>query len=327
MRDTGQTIGQTTAALPTSAPAKGIRGRRTSGIARVLIAATLWGVSGTAAQQLFQSEGFTPGWLVTVRMGVSGVILLLLSLAAGGTRRVFSIWTDPRGRWQIVVFALFGLASVQYTYFAAIQAGNAATATFLQYLGPVLVVLYGALRQRRPPNRRESLATLLAVFGTFLLVTGGSTARLSVSPAAAIWGFLSAVTLAIYTIYPGPLMARWGPATVIGWGMTIGSLACAIGRTPWDLDGQIWSVWAGVLVAFVVIGGTLVAFYLYLTSQRYISPAETSLLACAEPLSAALAAVVWLHTPLSLGEIAGGLCIVATVAVLARGNRSAGGGR
>lgn len=85
-------------------------------------------------------------------------------------------------------------------------------------------------------------------------------------------------------------------------------------------------MWAAVLVGFVVIGGTLVAFYLYLTSQRYISPAETSLLACAEPLSAALAAVVWLHTPLSIGEIAGGLCIVATVAVLSWGNRPAGGG-
>ncbi|MCL6516489.1 DMT family transporter [Alicyclobacillus sp.] len=310
-------------AVPGAAPRRG----RASGIAMVLVAATLWGVSGTAAQQLFQSQGFTPAWLVTVRMTISGVLLLLGTLAFGRSTDVFRIWRDGAGRVQIVVFALAGLAAVQYTYFAAIQTGNAATATFLQYLGPVLVVLYEALRRRRWPDRRANLATLLAVLGTFLLVTGGSAGRLSVSPAAIVWGLLSAVALAFYTVYPGPLMARWGSGPVVGWGMTLGGLACATLRAPWDVAGQHWSVGAGLLVVFVVIGGTLIPFYLYLASQRHLSAAETSLLACAEPLSAAVAAVVWLHTHLGLGELLGGLCIVGTVIVLSwPGHRSPGRG-
>lgn len=43
------------------------------GLVMVLVGATLWGLSGTVAQRLFQDEGFTPGWLVTMRLLVSGI--------------------------------------------------------------------------------------------------------------------------------------------------------------------------------------------------------------------------------------------------------------
>ncbi len=40
----------------------------------------------------------------------------------------------PRANWRrLLVFALFGVTAAQYTYFAAIDYSNVATATFLQY--------------------------------------------------------------------------------------------------------------------------------------------------------------------------------------------------
>lgn len=56
------------------------------GLSMVLLGAVLWGVSGTAAQVLFQHYGLNPGWLVTVRMSVAGLLLLAgISMRSGVT--------------------------------------------------------------------------------------------------------------------------------------------------------------------------------------------------------------------------------------------------
>ena len=46
------------------------------GYSLALAAATLWGVSGTTGQALFVGKHITPGWLVTIRLLVSAILLL-----------------------------------------------------------------------------------------------------------------------------------------------------------------------------------------------------------------------------------------------------------
>ena len=49
---------------------------RFKGIALVIFGATLWGISGTVAEFLFQKNSFTTEWLVVVRLLLSGILLL-----------------------------------------------------------------------------------------------------------------------------------------------------------------------------------------------------------------------------------------------------------
>ncbi len=282
----------------------------------VLTGATLWGLSGTAAQQLFQWDGFTPTWLVTVRMGISGILLLAITWSRLGGHAISGPWREPTQLLRLWIFALLGLLGVQYSYMASIRLGNAATATFLQYLGPALIVLYVAVHSRRWPSRRELLALSLAVAGTFLLVTNGSIHAVVVPASAVVWGLVSAVTLAFYTLFPANMMRRYGTLPIIGWAMFLGGLVCSLAAPPWRVQGQHWTMGVLLLVGFVVIFGTLLAFYLYLASTRYISATEAGLAACVEPLSAAGASVLWLHTHLGIATLLGGLSILGTVVVL-----------
>jgi drug/metabolite transporter (DMT)-like permease len=287
---------------------------RIKGIVMVLAGASLWGISGTVAQVLFQREQIVPGWLVTVRLLLSGI--LLLGLASFRRDRIFEVWSRPRDRFSILIFSLIGLTGVQYTYFASIEAGNATVATLLQYLGPAFITLYLALRFRRWPHGKDWLALALAMAGTFLLVTDGSTEGLTVPPSAVVWGLLNALTAAFYTVYPVELIKRWGSQVTVGWGMVIGGIVLSAVFPPWDPGVKTLSLLAVGLTAFVVLFGTLISFYLYLESLRFISPSEAGILGSAEPLSAALMAVLWLHHTPGLWEIAGGLLIISTVALL-----------
>jgi drug/metabolite transporter (DMT)-like permease len=288
---------------------------RTKGIILVLTAAIFWGISGTVAQYLFHQQGFSAEWLVVTRLLSSGILLLLFS-QLGKQQNIWSIWKNKRDLIGIIIFGIFGMLGVQYTYFAAIQYGNAATATVLQYLAPVLITCFLCFQLKKLPAKYEMLAVLLALIGTFLLVTNGHIQTLSISKPAFLWGIVSAFALAFYTIQPGSLLSKYGSLVTVGWGMMIGGVGFSFIHPPWQFQGH-WSFSSFLAVVFVVIFGTLIAFFCYLESTKYISASETSLLACAEPLSAAFLAVVWLHVPFGVGEWVGTFCIILTIFLLA----------
>ena len=284
--------------------------QRVRGILVVLLSASLWGLSGTAAQVLF-TRGFSPMFLVAVRLWGAAVILLL----AVYLRHPASLRVDRRSLGQLAVFGLFGFFLVQYSYFAAIAAAGVATATFLQYLGPALIVLYAAIARRRLPSPAEAGAVLLAVCGTGLLVLGGGPLR--VTSAGLLFGLLSAVSLAFYTIYPATLVQRLGPWTTSGYGFLFGALAATLfyAATPHRMPPL--TVQDLALTLFVVLFGTLIAFAIYVSALRHLSPSEIGIAATGEPLSAAASAYFLLGQALQGWQYAGGALIVIAVAVLA----------
>ncbi|MEH7129815.1 DMT family transporter [Neobacillus drentensis] len=296
---------------------------RTKGIILVLIAATLWGVSGTVAQFLFHQQGFSTNWLVVNRLIFSGLGLLFFSHSVG-KQNIWSIWRNKQDVFRIVIFGVIGMFGVQYTYFAAIEHGNAATATILQYLAPVIIACYLSFRAKYLPAKNELLAIGLALFGTFLLVTKGNIHSLSISGSAFIWGILSAFALAFYSLYPGSLLNKWGSLLTVGWGMMIGGIAFSFIHPPWKFQGQ-WNLTSFLAVVFVIIFGTLIAFFCYMESLKYIRASEASLLACVEPLSAAFLAVAWLQVSFGPAEWMGSILIIATIFILSAVKRKSNG--
>ncbi|MEH7254512.1 EamA family transporter [Neobacillus niacini] len=288
---------------------------RTKGILLVLIAATSWGVSGTVAQYLFHQQGFSSSWLVVIRLLLAGTGLLIFSHTVG-KQNIWMIWKSKQDLFRLIVFGIFGMLGVQYTFFAAIEQGNAATATVLQYLAPVMIALYLCFHARTLPVKHELIAIVLALGGTFLLVTKGNIHTLAISGPAFGWGILSAFALAFYTLYPVSLLSKWGTTLTVGWGMMIGGVGLSFIHPPWKFQGH-WSLTSFTAVTFVVIVGTLIAFLCFMESLKYIKASEASLLACIEPLSAAFLAVVWLHVPFSPIEWLGALSIIATIFILA----------
>lgn len=290
--------------------------KRKRGVCLALLGATFWGASSVAAQFLFQQKHLTPEWLVVVRLLSSGLLLLLYD-ALKNRAGSFAIWRSPADRRQLLLFAVFGMLSVQYTYFAAIRYGNAATATILQYLMPVIIVCYFALRCWKLPRTLEIVSVFLAVFGTLLLVTKGDFSRLALAPKALAYGVTSAFACAFYTVQPRRLLARWRSPLVTGWAMFTGGVCMSLYRPPWQFSG-VWDLEALGALAFVVLFGTIVAFCAYLESTKYISPTQTSTIASVEPLASVLLSVWLLDTPFGLVDWFGMACILSTVFLLAR---------
>ena len=279
-----------------------------------MTAATLFGVGGTFAQFLFQHRGVNIDWLVTMRLLCAGSVLLLISAARQG-RAVLTIWREDAP--SVILFGLVGMMPVQYTYMAAINASNTATATILQFTAPAMIAVWLALKGRRWPGGRELAAIALAMLGTFFLVAHGKPGALSITPWALFWGLASAVAAAFNSIQPAQLLRKYGASLVGGCAMLVGGVALSLIHAPWKVEGR-WDLPAYGFLAFILVFGTLVAFYLYIKALHLIGAQKSSLLTCAEPLSAAVLAVWWLGVSWGAMDWLGSLCILVTIVLLAK---------
>jgi drug/metabolite transporter (DMT)-like permease len=286
------------------------------GFVLAITAAILWGISGVCAQFVFEQKQVDIQWMVTVRLLAAGAALLLYS-STRPNARIWHIWRSARSAFDLLVFALFGMLAVQYTYFAAIEHSNAATGTVLQYLGPVFIALYFSILRKRLPSRLESVAIFFAFSGTLLLVTHGDLGSMKISGLALFWGISSAIALAFYTIHPVRLLRENSAANVVGWSMVVGGLALSLFSQPWNIPG-VWDMQTVAAAGFIIVFGTLLSFYAYLAAVKLIGPQKTSLLACAEPLAATVVGVLWLDIPFGPMDWTGSLCILATLFILAR---------
>ncbi|MBI5974324.1 EamA family transporter [Staphylococcus canis] len=289
--------------------------RRWIGYILVIVGASFWGVGGTVSQWLFQHAELEVPWFVAVRLIISGLLLILIAFLTQG-RKVFVIWWDKHAVRQILIYGIFGMLAVQYTFMSSISHGNAAVATLLQYLGPIFIIFYLILTKVTTLGRKEVLAVILAISGTYLLLTNGNIENLQVPMLAIIWGFASAIALAFYTIYPVKLLARWGSLNVVGWAMLIGGIILSFFHPPWDVDLSMWTLETHLYFWFAIIFGTMFAFWFYIESLHYLWPHEAGLLGTIEPLMALLASVVWLNVSFGLWQLLGVCLIILMVVVL-----------
>ena len=279
--------------------------------------AVCWAFSGACGQYLFQHRGLDADWLVSVRLTMAGLLLVLYSLAhwRSGAVRMFR---SRRSIGGVLVFAVFGMAMCQYSYFRSIELSNAATATTLQYTGPALVLLWLAFREKRMPTPKELIAVVCAMVGAVLLATHGDPSQLALSPKALLWCILAAISIAVYSVQPRGLIAEYGTIPVTGFGMLIGGLGlCAVFR-PWHIVGQ-WDAITVIGMVYIIIFGTICAFCCYLEGVRRIGAAKGSILAAVEPVASAVLSVCWLGVPL-IGMDIGGIALIVAAMVLLAGD-------
>lgn len=295
---------------------------RLKGLLLVILGSTFWGVGGTVSQKLFQQIDIDVSWLVTTRLLIAGFLLLGLQLLGKKRSQVINVWRKKETAVSLVIFGSVGMLAVQYTYMASINYGNAAVATLLQYLSPVMIIVYMILRKQAVLTGRDIITVILALVGCFLLLTNGSISQLSVPTPAIIWGILSGVAAAFYTLYAVDLLKKFDSLVIVGWAMVIGGSLLSFIHPPWRMEFHSLTVESVIYLVFVIIFGTMLAFWFYIKSLESLSPKETSLLGSIEPLAAVFTTVLWLHEPFGMFQWVGTACIFGMIFLLTSGKES-----
>lgn len=296
-----------TTGLPTGRP-----GFLASGIGTALFSSAVFGLSGSFAKSLLET-GWSPGAAVTARL--TGAALILALPAAWALR---GRWHQLRDNWlTIMLFGLIGVAACQLFYFNAVARLSVGVALLLEYLAPVIIVLWLWAASRRRPRLLTSGGTLLSLAGLVLVLD--LTGAVKVDLVGVLWGMAAAVCLAIYFFITAKENDTLPPIVLASGGLMTGAavmwLAAATGLLPMafstaDTTLGPWTTPWWVSLAGLVVLATVLAY----TSGIMAARALGSKVASFVSLTEVLFAVLWAW--LLLGELPGAIQLLGGVLIV-----------
>ena len=280
------------------------------------IAASLaFGVSGAFIKPLLEN-GWSPTAAVAMRTLVAGVVLAPFAI-----RAIHKNWnTLWRARWRIVGMALIGVAGTQLAYFIAVQRIPVGTAILIEYLAPILLVLFAWATTRVIPKRVVLIGSGVAIIGLVLVVGPSSIAGDLVGVFAA---FLAAIGAATYYLIAARPSEGLPPVALAASGLLLGSLVLGtlgvIGVLPFTaaftdmpfLGGTApWWVPLGI----VAVVGTAIAYAASIIATGMLGSRLMSFIGLLEVVFAAMFAWLMLGETLGVVQLLGGLLILAGIA-------------
>ena len=286
-----------------------------SGILLTMLGAILWGISGTSVQFLSNLRDMNLEWLVTVRLILAGLFTVIYAWFKFGNS-IFNVFHNVKDTLGLIVFGVFGMALCQYTYFKSIAIAGAGIATVLQYLAPSMIIIYLLARYGKRPSKGEIVSVILALVGTICLMGNDGLSIESFPLMVLVWGLLSAVGVAVYSISPVDLLYKYGTLPIVGFGMLLSGIVAAI-LFHQPNSYAVWDVWTVVGCFNVIFLGTIVSFNAYLEGVKRIGAVPGSILSSIEPISAAFFSWAFLGNEFSLLGLIGMAMIISTVVIIA----------
>ena len=285
------------------------------GMLFVLIGGASWGAFGTAAKYLLDTYHVDPMWLIDIRE-LCACWLFLGTAFAFDKKNLTTVIKQPKELVKIFVVSLFAILFSQVAYIYAVNATNSGTATIMQSLGMLGVLAFVCAVGRRWPRRREILGIVLALIGTYLLVTGGNPGTLNLPTSGVFWGVMCAFAQAALSILPKPLMEKWGSFTVNGLAFLFSGTLIAVFYQPWNHMPQL-DAFGVLLVVIGVLVGTFLAYGLYLQGVKDAGSLRAVLLGTIEPVMATITTVLVLGITFSVADLIGFALILAMVVLTA----------
>lgn len=286
------------------------------GIILAILGASFWGLGGTVSDYLFKQQNIDINWYVTARLLISGFLLLTIFKILNPRQSIFIVFRNVTNTIQLLIFSTLGMLLVQYAYMASIIYGNAAIATLLQYIAPVYIILWFIIRKKETFKLFDVIAILLTLTGTFLLLTNGSLGSLMVSSSSMIWGIISGLSLAFYTIYASNLLSKFPAILIVGWAMLISGILMNFKAPIWQFTISQIDISVILYLAFGIILGTTMAFFFFIKSLNYLSAKETTLFGTIEPVMAIVASALWLKVVFLPFQLLGIVLIIILILAL-----------
>jgi drug/metabolite transporter (DMT)-like permease len=277
------------------------------GYALAASAATMWALNGSLSRLLL--DGGVSALRLAELRGVLSFVMLAAALAIARPRLLRIRRQDiPR----LAFLGIVGLAGVHATYFFAISRLDVGVALVIQYLGPLILLLWLRVVHRRQLQRSLWGAAVLSVIGCFLVVQAWNPGAIDGLGLLAAFG--AAVTFAIYLYSSEQAGHRYEPVTTLVWGFGFASLFWLVVQPPWSFPFAEFTSAENIALGLgVAVIGTLLPFVCIVAALRHVPASRAAVVATLEPVLAAIIAWPVLGQDLDVAQIAGGLIVVGAV--------------
>lgn len=191
------------------------------GFVLAILSAASFALSGIFASALMDA-GWTAGSAVTTRVTLAALVLLTPTLVMLRGR-----WELVRRAWrQVLLFGVVAVAGCQLAFFLSVQFIPPSLALLIEFMGPVLLMLWFWVRTGRAPSGLTILGAVLAVLG--LVAISGVILGVTLHPLGVMFALIAAVGVAVYFLSAAESDHGIPPIPFVGLGLIVGAVTLAV---------------------------------------------------------------------------------------------------
>ena len=266
-------------------------------------------------------DHLSPFRLTQVRC-IGAFVILFLIVAP---RNLHSLKATRREIPTLVLLGVVGFAAVQAGYFLGIQRGvPLSLVLIIEFTAPIWIVLWIKFVQRKAVPNGMWGGIALAFIGLIFIakVWDGLTFDLL----GIIGALISAFALAVYFLVGSSVGEKRSAQSITVWGLGMAGLTWAIVMPVWQFplevftkDMDLQGIFAGtfvpgwVLIAWIIVMGTIVPYLFVVGGLRRLSPSTSSVMGMLEPVMAGAFAWIWLAQSWAPVQLSGALIVLVGI--------------
>ena len=283
------------------------------GIWLILIAAILWGTTGTA--QALAPAGSSPLAIGALRLALGGSALALSAWLRGGLRH--RSWPP-----LLTVAAGAFVALYQVTFFSAVLKTGVAVGTIVGIgSAPVFAGILEYLVRQRRPGRRWYFSTAVAVFGCLLLVLQAGDIRIDV--VGIILALTAGFSYAAYALAIKLLLPGRSPEDVTAVIFCLGAIFLSPLLLMADLS-WLRQINGWLLMLHLGLVATALSYWFFASGLKTVAASTAVTLSLAEPLTAAILGIVVVGERINVVSSLGLVLILSALVLLIVPDRAEG---
>lgn len=291
--------------------------------ARLPVAGFLLAIGSAASFALsgiFASSLISAGWSAGAA-AAARILVAALVLAAPTVVMLRGQWGLVRRAWRpILLFGLLAVAGCQLAFFLAVEYIPPSLALLIEFMGPVLLMLWMWLRTRIAPSAVTLLGAAIAVLG--LVAVSGVGIGGALHPLGILFALIAAVGNAAYYATGAATDHGIPPLPFVGLGLAVAAIALvvagAVGVLPFEITDAAPVIAQVELSPLTVVAGmalisTVLAYVLGVSASRRLGATVASFTGYSEPLFGIFWTIVLLSMVPSGAQWIGAALIVAGV--------------
>lgn len=247
-----------------------------------------------------------------------------------------SLKAERREIPTLIFYGVFGYAMVQLGYFIGISRGvPLSLVLIIEFTAPIWIVLWIKFVRKSVVAKDMWVAIALSLLG--LIMVAKVWQGFSFDLIGTFGALGAALALAVYFLMSQSQGTKRSAQAMVVWGMGIAGLFWSLVLPIWNFPTEIftteinlqgrfsdYSAPGWLLIAYVIIFGTMVPYLFVVGGIRRLSASTSSVIGMLEPVLAGVFAWVWLSQSWSAIQLAGGAIVLIGIYIADRAKNNAG---
>jgi drug/metabolite transporter (DMT)-like permease len=246
-----------------------------------------------------------------------------------------SLKAERREIPTLIFYGVFGYAMVQLGYFIGISRGvPLSLVLIIEFTAPIWIVLWIKFVRKSVVAKDMWVAIALSLLGLIMVAKVWQGFAFDLIGSLGALG--AALALAVYFLMSQSQGAKRSAQAMVVWGMGVAGLFWSLVLPIWNFPTEIftteinlqgrfsgYSAPGWLLIAYVIVFGTLVPYLFVVGGIRRLSASTSSVIGMLEPVLAGAFAWIWLSQSWSAIQLFGGAIVLIGIYIADRAKSNA----